>query len=258
MSSYHVVATLAGGNTKTVTNRSEADILTDFVLPFISNGTITTKWGKETKTRQALEMRVYCTKSPHYKKGGQTFEELIKGKQNRYKSFEKRANAVLSKKRTRVFVITPIQGEKYGPQEQQRIFKEYDERFAAIEQVLDELSCVAIRIDKEAPLEGLVDRIKSEIQRAQFVIADLTDERPSCYYELGYADGIEVPAICVASKDSVLHPGTATKIHFDIHRAVQFFTNHEELKAKIQAAYSKNEGKLLADRNPSTNIELAV
>jgi nucleoside 2-deoxyribosyltransferase len=157
----------------------------------------------------------------------------------------------------RAFVIMPIQGERYGAQEDQRIFKEFDERFGAIERILDELDCVAIRIDKEAPLEGLVDRIRDEIRRSQFVITDLTDERPSCYYELGYADGLRIPAICIASQDSVLHPGTRTKIHFDVHRAVQFFSNHDELKAKIRHAFERNREMLLAPRDAVTT-ELAA
>jgi hypothetical protein len=258
VSYYHVVAVLAGGATKTVTNKSEVHVLTNFVAPFISTGTITTNWGKDVKTRQALELRIYATDLPHNRKAGQSFEQLIKGKQNRYGTFEKKAKAILGAKRHRVFVIMPLQGEKYGVQEQQRIFKEYDDRFTAIEQVLDGLDCVAIRIDKEAPLEGLVDRIKDEIRRAKFVIADLTDERPSCYYELGYADGIRVPAICVASKDSVLNPGTATRIHFDVHRAIHWFTNNGELQDKVRQAFTKNRETLLADRDAGDVPELAA
>jgi hypothetical protein len=248
---YHVVATFSGGSTKTITNKTEVDVLTNFVVPFISTGTITTKWGKDVKTRQALELRVYATELPHNRKAGQSFDQLVKGKQNRYGTFEKKAQAILATPRRRVFVIMPIQGEKYGEQEQQRIFKEYDDRFEAIEQAVDafKASCVAIRIDKEWPLEGLVDRIKEEIRRAQFVIADLTDERPSCYYELGHADGLNIPAICVASHDSVLSPGVKTKIHFDVHRAVHRFSNHEELKEKLTQAYEKNKEILLADRD---------
>jgi hypothetical protein len=251
MTYYHVVATLSGGSTKTITNKSEVDVLTKFVVPFISDGTITTKWGKDVKTRQALELRIYGTEEPHNRRAGQTFEQLVKGKQNRFKSFEKQAQAILDAPKRRVFVIMPIQGDKYGQQEQQRVFKEYDDRFEAIEQAVDafKANCVAIRIDKEWPLEGLVDRIKDEIRRAQFVIADLTDERPSCYYELGHADGLNIPAICIASHDSVLSPGTKTKIHFDVHRAVHRFSNHAELKEKLTSAYEKNKERLLKERD---------
>lgn len=258
MAYYHVVATLGGGSTKTVTNKSEVQILTNFVVPFITAGTITTNWGNAVKTRQALELRIYCTDVPHNRKAGQTLEQFIKGKQNRYGSLEKKAKALVGARRMRVFVIMPIQGEKYGVQEEQRIFKEYDERFTAIEQVLDEFDCVAIRIDKESPLEGLVDRIKEEIRRAQFVITDLTDERPSCYYEIGYADGLKIPAICIASKDSVLNPGEQTRIHFDVHRAVQWFTNHGELKEKIREAIERNRETLLKERDSVATPELAA
>jgi hypothetical protein len=86
------------------------------------------------------------------------FDKFIKGKQNVYRRLEERARSQLGPT-TRVFVVMPLQGEKYGTQDEQRILKEYDERFDAIEQTLGDLDCCAIRIDKEAPLEGLVDQI---------------------------------------------------------------------------------------------------
>jgi len=131
--------------------------------------------------------------------------------------------------------------------------KEYDERFDALEEVLGDLDCYAIRIDKEAPLEGLVDRIKEEISKANFVVADLTDERPSCYFEVGYADALQLPIIYIASKQSVMAPGTDTHIHFDIHKNINWFTNHQELKDKIDQAFKKNKDKLLA-RRPGGSI----
>ena len=109
--------------------------------------------------------------------------DVIKSKRNIYKRFGDKAEALLSSRKPKVFVITPIQGEKHGDQEQQRVFKEYDLRFENIEQVVSDAGAVAIRIDKEHALEDLVGRIKKEIRGAQFVVADMTDERPSCYFE---------------------------------------------------------------------------
>lgn len=140
----------------------------------------------------------------------------------------------------------PIQGEKFGTQEQQRIHREYDERFEVIERLLGDYECVAIRIDKEHPLDDLVRRIKDEIARAQFVIADMTDERPSCYFEAGYAEALRRPVIYIASKESVISTGKATKIHFDVHMNVNFFVNHTELRAKLRSAIGKNESLLFA------------
>lgn len=138
----------------------------------------------------------------------------------------------------------PIQGEKHGTQEEQRIYREYDERFETIEAVVAKFGGVAIRIDKEHPLEDLVGRIKKEIRNAVFVIADLTDERPSCYFESGYAEGLPRPVIYVASKQSVIKPGVDTKIHFDIHMNVNYFTNKGELNEKLTDAIEKNQDKL--------------
>jgi hypothetical protein len=256
MAYFHVMAILPGGSRKTVVNRGEAEVMTGFVVPFLSSGTVTTKWGKKTQRRQALELRVYKTQSAFDKKQGIPFDQFIKGRNNVFGSLSKRAKSQLGPT-TRVFVVMPIQGEQYGDQDEQRIFKEYDERFDAIEEVLGDLDCYAIRIDKEAPLDGLVDRIKEEIRKANFIVADLTDERPSCYFEVGYADALNVPVIHIASKQSVVHPGTKTKIHFDIHKNVNYFTNHKELKEKLRHSYAKNRDRLLAPRTESSAVELA-
>ena len=122
-----------------------------------------------------------------------------------------------------------------------------DERFEAIESVIAKFNGVAIRIDKEHPLEDLVGRIKKEIRDAAFVVADLTDERQSCYFEAGYAEALPRPIVYVASKQSVLKPGINTKIHFDIHLNVQFFTNHKELKDKLSEAITKNKKHLFRE-----------
>lgn len=256
MSYFHVVATLPGGSRKTVANKAEAEVMTGFVVPFLEDSTITTKWGRKVQRRQALELRVYKTQNPYAKSAGVAFDEFIRGRNNVFKTLSKRAK-VQRGPTTRVFVVMPIQGEKYGDQDEQRIFKEYDERFDAIEQVLGDLDCYAIRIDKESPLEGLVDRIKDEIRKASFIVADLTDERPSCYFEVGYAEALGVPVIHVASKQSVVAPGTDTRIHFDIHRNVNFFTNHNELKEKLRNSFKKNREKLLADRTERSAVEAA-
>jgi nucleoside 2-deoxyribosyltransferase len=119
---------------------------------------------------------------------------------------------------------------------------------------LQGFDCVAIRIDREAPLGGLVDRIKAEIRRARFVVTDLTDERPSCYFEVGYAEALRKPVIFVASKESVMEPGQPTKIHFDIHQNVQFFSNHEELATKLSDVAQRNREALLDEERLTTGI----
>jgi len=247
---YHAIAVLSGDRQKTLPNRTEEQILSEVVLPFVASGVITAKWGKKLQSYQVLELRVYQTPDSWDKRKG-PLADIIKGKPNRFSRFEARAKQLLSKNLPRVFVVMPIQGEKHGTQEQQRIYKEYDERFEAIEHVVSDNGGVAIRIDKEHPLEDLVGRIKKEIRGSAFVIADMTDERPSCYFEVGFAEALGRPVIYIASKQSVAKPGTDTKIHFDIHMNVHFFTNREELKEKLSSAIQKNKSKLFPSEESS-------
>jgi hypothetical protein len=90
----------------------------------------------------------------------------------------------------------------------------------------------ALGMDAYFPLdhrahEGEFDpaTIRFEMQRAAVAVADLSLERPSCYYELGVAHGVGLPAIVVAS--------TGTPIHQTANRAsVAQYDSFDEL-AKI-------------------------
>ena len=46
-----------------------------------------------------------------------------------------------------------------------------------------------------------------------FVIADLSYERPSCYYELGIVQGLRIPTFLISKKDTELH-----QHHGRVHR----------------------------------------
>lgn len=240
---FHAIAILSGNCQKTIPNRSEERLLSEIILPFVAGGAITAQWGKKTQTYQVLELRVYETDEPWDKKNG-PLADLLKRKRNQYPRFETRARKLLGKNKPRVFVVMPIQGEKHGTQDDQRIYREFDERFEIIEAVISKAGGVAIRIDKEYALEDLVGRIKREIRDCVFVVADITDERPSCYFEAGFAEALGRPVIYVASKESVVRPGVKTIIHFDVHMNVHFFTNRNELKTKLGDAIKKNSEKL--------------
>lgn len=243
---YHAIATLPGGRRKSIVNKPDDQILTDYVIPFVRNGVIKARWGAKMQSYQVLELRVVATKKAWNKKSGKPLDKHLGHAINRYSWFEKRALEALGTSAHRVFIIMPIQGEQFGSQDQQRVWREYDSRFEAMEKLLGNYDAVAIRIDKEHTLDELVKRIKEEISRAKFVIADLTDERPSCYFEAGYAEALKKPIVFVASKESVVNPKTLTKIHFDIHRNVNYFTNNKELRAKLRGALEKNKDVLFA------------
>ena len=60
---FHTIAILSCDRQKTITNRSESEVLSGIVIPFISNGVITAKWGSKVQSYQVLELRIYETKA---------------------------------------------------------------------------------------------------------------------------------------------------------------------------------------------------
>lgn len=64
---------------------------------------------------------------------------------------------------------------------------------AAVEQVCREVGFEAIRTDTRPPgnTHQIVDGIHDGIANCGFVIADLTNERPNVYYEIGFARGLQ-------------------------------------------------------------------
>lgn len=241
---YQIIALQSGSRTKTIINKEYSEVLQNYVIPFVKNGVLEEIWGKKKVAYQVLELRIYKTETKWDKKEGKKLEAFIKGKSNCFKSFEKKAKELINTRIIKVFIVTPIQGKEKGNQEEQRIYTEYNNRFLEIEQCLKKHGCTAIRIDKEFTIKNLAERIRKEIHDSSFVIADLTDERPSCYYEVGYAEALSKPVIYFASDYSVIDTKMKTKIHFDIHNNINYFSNHGELVSKLNSSIEKNKKEL--------------
>jgi hypothetical protein len=84
----------------------------------------------------------------------------------------------------------------------------------------------AERVDEAESNNRITDRILESIAKAEFVIVDLTNERPNVLFEAGFAHGIGKIPIYVARE--------GTTIHFDVkdYPVIQF-RNMKELKDGI-------------------------
>jgi hypothetical protein len=113
-------------------------------------------------------------------------------------------NSVRSAERTPAIEYRPLQyGFVVMPFERS---EELDRAYAeGIEPTLADCGLGCMRVDKIRHTSRIGNRIDDAIRRAYFVIADLSQNRPNCYYELGFAHALGKPAILVARADTVLH-----------------------------------------------------
>lgn len=88
---------------------------------------------------------------------------------------------------------------------------EMDEVYSAIKDECAKLGLAARRVDEAVGSGFVLRKITDLIERAEFVICDLTHERPNVYYELGYAHGVGNEA-----EDILLLARVGTSLHFDI------------------------------------------
>ena len=98
---------------------------------------------------------------------------------------------------------------------------------AGIKEVFEEFGIEAVTADEIEHEEAITDRVLSEIESSEFLIADLTLERPNVYYEIGHAHARNKRVILVRKK--------GTKLHFDVaHRNCPEYENATGLKRMLR------------------------
>lgn len=90
----------------------------------------------------------------------------------------------------------------------------------AIKPILKQKGISQFRIDRSNRNDDIDDQILSELQKCDFVIADLTYARPSVYFEAGIAQGRQLPVIYTRRRDHFRHQPDDEhgnlRVHFDL------------------------------------------
>ena len=114
--------------------------------------------------------------------------------------------------------------------------RELEDIETGIMEVFKEFGIEAITADEIEPGEAITEQVLSEIETSEFLLADLTHERPNVYYEVGHAHALNKRVILVRMKD--------TKLHFDVaHRNCPEYENvvglKELLRKRLEAITNK-------------------
>lgn len=85
---------------------------------------------------------------------------------------------------------------------------ENEDVYGAYKDCFSKFGVKAIRADEIEHEDVITKKIIEEIQTSEFLVGDLTNERPSVYYEIGYAHSL--------GRRVILYRKAGTSIHFDL------------------------------------------
>ncbi|MBU6172271.1 MAG: hypothetical protein KGQ60_00610 [Planctomycetes bacterium] len=105
-----------------------------------------------------------------------------------------------------------------------------NDAFSAIKDSCRQEKLNAKRVDENVSSGFIILEIVDLIEQAEFIIFDLTYERPNVYYELGYAHGVGN-----APSNILLLAREGTSLHFDIAALrVNFYDSTESLRKIVR------------------------
>lgn len=135
---------------------------------------------------------------------------------------------------------------------------EFDRRFNEVYKLaLEQIDLKVYRVDEDPSAEILIEAIERNISESDICFADITEDNPNVWYELGYAFASGIPVVMVCSE-------SRKKFPFDIqHRKIIRYSSgspsdFERLKSQISEtaeAYLKQERSV---KNPTSSQQIAM
>ncbi len=113
---------------------------------------------------------------------------------------------------------------------------ELEDAYTAITEAFAAFDIKAIRADKVEHQGQITELVLNSIRSCEYLLADLSGERPNVYYEVGFAHALHKHPILFRRKD--------TKVHFDlsIHNVPEY-RSATELRALVRARLEAVTGR---------------
>ena len=124
---------------------------------------------------------------------------------------------------------------------------------------LEEAGLEPYRVDQDPAVEVPIESIEQRIRDSAICLADITEDNPNVWYELGFAFAVDSPVVITCADHR------KTKLLFDIqHRTVityataspsDFEKLREEVAERAKALFSKEKtiSRLVKDPNDGTS-----
>lgn len=111
-----------------------------------------------------------------------------------------------------------------------------EDTHAGIKCAAEHVGLIADRVDEISFTELISEKIMCSIRCAEYIIADLTFERPNVYYELGYAHAFD--------KKTILTAREGTELLFDVRNyQVIFYSSRAQLEERLKKRLLQFEHK---------------
>ena len=237
-------------------NLSKEEITLELLLPFINGQIIPIDEGAKTSLlnmRNVSKLRIYKTEEKIESDHGhghapsalldEQFEkhectnELIDEVRKLQAAPQSKSliQKALSTPKKQVFVIMKF-GDKF-------LDSAY---FGVIKPTIEKYGFKSLRIDEVQDSGRITDQVLEGIATSQYVFADLTGERPNCYYEVGFAHAI--------GKEMILTIKKGNKIHFDLadYRFIEWETELE-LREALRKRLSTIKQSGIGQPNPASS-----
>lgn len=221
-------------------NYSIDDLMSEVIIPMINKQVIPVNYRKGRGILN-LSMTTYITvfKTPD-RIPADTEEEQSEVVTNiEKKTYEECTQELLDQylqERITQDTMSTLQNQFTITKKQVFVIMKFDEPFldsayqGVIKPIIESNGYHPVRIDEIQDSGRITDQIVEEISKSEVVLADLSGERPNCYYEAGFAHAL--------GKNMIFTVKKGTPVHFDLsaYRFIEWETE-QQLRQELEVRF---------------------